>query len=306
MPTTEHPIYWLHYAKQHLGLVPSLGGGVAAWQLDRQGGAHSPLDLWRPWGGGTDRYSLASFAMVPWSNRISAGGFEQGATHYPVRPNRVGEPYPIHGDGWLQSWKLSQPDQDTMEMKLQSDGFDGNPYRYHALQRFVLREDGMDQTLQVTHTGDQPMPYGLGQHPWFLRSANTRLTAAVRGVWLSGADPLPTMHTNRFPDSWDPRAGMDVNGTLVDNAYTGWSGEARIAWPEHALELTMRVPAVLERGQSDGYCLLYRPPAGPAFCFEPVTHPIDAFHVPGRPGLCQLGTGETLTLHVEWRFRSTA
>lgn len=301
MPNTPHPIHWLHHADQHLGLVPSLGGAVAAWQLE---GAQGKIDILRPWDGhNTDLYSLASFPMVPWSNRISAGGFSQAGVFHPIAPNRIGEPYPIHGDGWLQPWCICQPFADTLEMNLVSTQFEGNPYAYHALQRFVLRDGGMDQTLTVTHTGAQALPYGLGQHPWFLRSPSTRLHTQVQGLWLSGADPLPTEHTHTFPPSWDPRPGMDVNGTLVDNAYTGWCGQASISWPEHELELTMRVPDIQDRGRNDGYCLLYRPPVGSAFCFEPVTHPIDAFHVDGAPGLRMLNTGESLTLQVEWRFK---
>ncbi|OIQ72801.1 aldose 1-epimerase [mine drainage metagenome] len=190
-------------------------------------------------------------------------------------------------------------------MTLDSQSFDSNPYVYQALQRFVLIEGGMDQTLTVTHTGARPLPYGLGQHPFFLRSSGTRLTASVQGVWLSGKDPLPTAHTAEFPEGWDPRRSMDVNGTLIDNVYTGWSGEACISWPEHRLALTMRVPDIQIRGQHDGLCLLYRPPVGPAFCFEPVTHPIDAFHMPGIAGLRVLCPGESLTLKLEWRFAQT-
>lgn len=302
MPNTDHPIHWLHHAGQRLGLLPSLGGGVAAWQLATAPGAPDGLDLWRPWNGSPDRYTLASLPLIPWSNRISASGFEHDGQHYAMTPNRAGEPYPIHGDGWLQPWSLRQPAQDTLEMVLQSHAFNGNPYAYHAVQRFTLREDGMDQTLTVTHSGPTPLPYGLGQHPWFLRSASTRLSAQVQGVWLSGADPLPTRHTTELPADWDPRQGLNMNGTLVDNAYTGWSGLACIAWPDHGLELTLQVPELLKSNRNDGYCLLYRPPEGPTFCFEPVTHPIDAFHMPGRPGLRTLHTGESLTLHMEWRF----
>ena len=144
-------------------MVPSFGGAAAAWQLDRAAGK---LDLRHPWSGSLDRHTLASFPLVPWSNRISAGGFEYGGVHYPVAPNRVGEPYPIHVEGWLQPWTLSQPQVDTVEMRLTSAAFQGNPYAYQALQRFVLMEGGMDQTLTVTHTGAQPLPYGLGQHPF--------------------------------------------------------------------------------------------------------------------------------------------
>ncbi len=301
--TQTHPIHWLRHAGQQLGLLPTLGGGVAAWQLDR---AQGPLDLWRPWDGhNPDLYSLASFAMVPWSNRISAGGFEHDGQFHPIALNRVGEPYPIHGDGWLQPWTLSQPASNTLVMNLESHHFEGNPYDYQATQTFQLLEGGLDQTISVTHLGDSSLPYGLGLHPWFPRTPQTRLHAAVQGVWLSGADPLPTAHTADFPATWNPNQGMDVNGTLIDNAFTGWSGLGRIEWPEHQLQLEMRVPDIHDRGQDDGYSLLYRPPVGPAFCFEPVTHPIDAFHQPGRPGLRVLQTGESLTLRVQWRFRTT-
>ena len=106
--SSSHPIVWLHHAGQHLGLVPTLGGSVAAWQIDDPQEAGARIDLWRPWDGATpDLYQLASFAMVPWSNRISGGGFEHAGQFHPMRPNRVGEPYPIHGDGWLQPWQLT-------------------------------------------------------------------------------------------------------------------------------------------------------------------------------------------------------
>ncbi|MBC7599361.1 MAG: aldose 1-epimerase [Polaromonas sp.] len=303
MTHTTHTIHWLHHAGQRLGLVPSLGGGVAAWQLERKHGG--VLDLWRPWDGDNpDLYSLASFAMLPWSNRISGGGFEHGGQFHPMVPNRVGEAYPIHGDGWLQPWALTQPDQDTLVMTLQSHRFGGNPYNYRATQTFQLLDGGLNQTVSVTHLGQSPLPYGLGLHPWFLRTPQTQLQAGVQGVWLSGADPLPTAHTTDLPPTWDLNQGIDVNGTLVDNAYTGWSGLGRIEWPEHQLRLDMCVPAIHDHGTDDGYCLLYRPPAGSAFCFEPVTHTIDAFHAPGQPGLRKLQTGENLSLEVQWRFHT--
>ena len=301
MLNTEHPIVWLRHANQSLGLVPSLGGSVAAWQVHSPQGA---FDLWRPWDeAAPDLYSLASFPLVPWSNRISGGGFWHDGRFHPIQPNRVGEAYPIHGDGWLQPWRLRQPAADTVEMLLKSERFQGNPYQYSAIQRFVLREDGMDQTLSVTHTGALPLPYGLGQHPCFVRTPRSTLQADVQGVWLSGADPLPTEHTQQFPDSWDLRGGISTRGSLVDNAYTGWSGAGTIVWPERPLALSMRVPDIQARGQDDGYCLLYRPPVGPGFCFEPVTHPIDAFHAPAQTGLVVLDTQQTLSLHVEWRLR---
>lgn len=298
-----HPIHWLQHADQRLGLVPSLGGGVAAWQLTTPSDMTNWLDLWRPWNGDLDRYSLASMPLIPWSNRISSGGFEHDGRFHPLLPNRTGEPYPLHGDGWLQPWCLRQSAPNAMEMELHSDAFNGNPYTYHAQHRFVLHEEGMNQTLTVTHQGLTPMPYGLGQHPWFLRGPSTRLNAQVHGVWLSGDDLLPTRHTTELAPEHDPRHDLNVNGTLLDNTFTGWSGVASIDWPDHGLALTLQVPEFMKSQRNEGYCHVYRPCEGPTFCFEPVTHPIDAFHLPGRPGLRILHTGEQLTLHTEWRFK---
>lgn len=289
-----HAIVWLEHAQQRLGLLPGLGGGVAAWQWLRPQGA---FDLWRPWDGERpDRYTFASFALVPWSNRISGGGFEHDGRFHPIAPNRPGEPYPIHGDGWLQPWACSQVAPATLALWLDSDRFDGNPYVYRAEQRFTLVDGGMDQLLSVTNRGELDLLFGLGQHPYFARDEGTRLHAPVRGVWLSGADPLPTEHTTRFPPGWDLH-DASAHGPMIDNCYTGWPGVARIAWPQAGVRLDMRVPGV-----SDGYCLLYRPPVGAAIAFEPITHPIDAFHLPGRPGLHVLQPGQSMSLQVQWRF----
>ena len=298
--TATHTITWLRHAGQRLGLVPSLGGSVAAWQLERTEG---PLDLWRPWDGTTiDLYRLASFAMVPWSNRISGGGFTHDGRFHPMQPNRAGEPYPIHGDGWLQAWQLTQPAGDTMVMTLTSRRHGGNPYEYEAVQTFRLVEGGLDQVLQVRHLGGDPLPYGLGVHPWFPRAPATRITAPVQGVWLCGDDPLPTEHTRHFPAGWDLNQGAPAHGPLIDNGYTGWGGTAAIEWPERGLRLSVAMPD-FERdgGAASHYCLVYRPPAGPAFCFEPITQPIDAFHLPGMPGLRVLARNESLSLTMQWR-----
>ena len=293
-------IVWLEGFDQRLGLVPQLGGGIAAWQWLR---APAPVDLWRPWRGDSDdRYTLASFAMLPWSNRISGGGFTHDGRFHAMQPNRDGEPYPIHGDGWLQPWQVTRVDGAHAVMHLHSRHAGGSPYAFEAEQRLRLVDGGLEQSVSVTHVGPEPLPYGLGLHPWFPRTAATRLHAHVDGVWLSGRDPIPTAHTLRLPSSWDLRTGAPMHGELIDNAYTGWDGRARIEWPERALCLELEVLAIdTPLGlEAPAYCLVYRPPQGDAFCFEPITQPIDAFHLQGRPGLVTLAAGQTLSLRVRW------
>jgi aldose 1-epimerase len=297
-----HTVYWLDDGLQRLGLVPGLGGSAAAWLLHpaadpdrRHPGV--PFHLWRPWFGEADLFSVASLPLVPWSNRVSAGGFEAQGRFHPLQPNRAGEACPIHGEGWLQPWEVTSHGVHRLEMQLLSDRFMGSPYRYLATQTCQLLPDGLYHELTVTHLGAEPLPYGLGQHPWLLRAPGTRLQADVSGVWLSHADHLPREHTNGLGD-WDLRRGIDAHGPLIDNAFTGWHGPATIEWPDAGWSLTVEVELP---GEAD--CLLvFRPEAGPSFCIEPVSHPIDAVHLPGQPGLQWLEAGASMRLALRWRF----
>ena len=327
MVKPAHEIVWLEHqsniGKQKLGLVPAMGGSVAAWQLERTGRnvSAAPFDLFRPWDGMNHpgdplRIVRASYPLAPWSNRISGGGFsvanEGDKFHpafYPVLPNAAGMPFPIHGDAWQQHWQVTQLGSESLDMTLASNLFNGNPHHYRALQSFKLVDGGMDQSLTLTHLGDAPLPYGLGLHPWLPRNELTKLQAKVGGVWLSHTDCLPKEHTTDFPPTWDLNTGISAAGSLIDNCFTGWDGTACVTWPDQELQLTLRqsmVSAEVSTHSTPPNCLLvFRKTTGDHFCLEPVSHPIDAFHLPEQPGLQVLEKGESLTLAVSWRFKTT-
>jgi aldose 1-epimerase len=310
-----HEIVWLEHhsnsGKHKLGLVPAMGGSVAAWQLERAG--FESFDLFRPWDGmdypgDPLRIGRASYPLAPWSNRISGGGFSVGEAFHPVTPNAADMPYPIHGDAWQQHWQYQQHDSTSLIMTLESNHFNGNPHHYRATQTFKLVDGGMDQSLTITHLGDTPLPYGLGLHPWLPRNELTTLQAKVDGVWLSHADCLPKEHTADFPPSWDLNTGISAAGSLIDNCFTGWDGAARVTWPDQGLQLTLSQSTVSAEvsaySASPNYLLVFRKTTGDHFCLEPVSHPIDAFHLPDQPGLQVLKKGESLTLAVSWRFKT--
>lgn len=279
--------------QQFLQLMPALGAGIAAWNWKTEPGW---TPLLRPWDGRSeDRYTFACFPLVPWSNRITQGGFEHNGVFHPIHPNRSGEPYPIHGDGWLQSWSVTEQTADCAVLSLESHEFEGNPYVYICTQRFTLLSDGLSIDLAVTHLGEESLPYGLGLHPYFMRNGATRLRSKASGVWLSGADPIPVSHSTSLPPTWDYNAFAALEGPLIDNCFSGWDGKSIIRYPDRGLSITMSV------ADCHGYSLMYRPPDLDYFCLEPVTHPIDAFHMPGRPGLARLSTGQSLSLKTTFR-----
>lgn len=313
--TPVHDIVWLEQqsktSQQKLGLVPAMGGSVAAWQLARDG--FEPFELFRPWDGADFtgdplRIVRASYPLAPWSNRISGGGFSVGDAFHTVAPNAAGMPYPIHGDAWQQAWQVSNQDAASLSMTLESNQHNGNPHHYRAVQSFQLVDGGMNQSLTLTHLGVDSLPYGLGLHPWLPRNKHTTLQAKVGGVWLSHPDCLPKEHVTSFPPTWDLNAGISATGSLIDNCFTGWEGTAQITWPDKRLQLTLNQARTNEKVSSHyiapSHLLVFRKATGEHFCLEPVSHPIDAFHLPGQPGLQMLQQGESLSLSVSWRFKT--
>ncbi|MDO8298431.1 aldose 1-epimerase [Lacisediminimonas sp.] len=283
----------LENAQQRLRLVPELGGGIASWDWKPAAGEQALLRAWD--GVSDDRYTLACFPLLPWSNRITQGGFAHHGVHHPIRNNRHGEPYPIHGDGWLQPWHVLESDGGSAVLGLSSRRFDGNPYEYDAEQGFELLPEGLRVSLKVTHRGRTALPYGLGLHPYFVCNSSTRLQARSSGVWLSGEDAIPITYSTGLPVGWDFNEPAAVcGGGLIDNCFSGWDGVMRVAYPDSGLGVLMRVAPV------SGYSLLYRPAGGGFFCFEPISHPIDAFHVKAKPGLVSLRNGESLRMLVSF------
>ncbi|MGS0740296.1 aldose 1-epimerase [Glaciimonas sp. GG7] len=284
------PIITLESATQRLQLLPTLGGSIAAWEWQHAQQWHPLLRGWD--GQSKDCTATACFPLVPWSNRITEGEFTHQGRHYPVSANRAGEQYPIHGDGWQQKWRVSKQTASSIELTLKSERFNGNPHVYRCTQTFTLLDDGLSIALAVTHLGAEALPYGLGLHPYFPRNAATSFHAHTAGVMLSGNDCIPTAHTSVFPQTWDYNRPAAMDGPLIDNCFTGWDGKAVVSQPERGLQITMT------SDHCNGYGLLYRPPGQDFFCFEPVTHPIDAFHLSGKPGLMTLAKGQTLAMHT--------
>jgi len=165
------------------------------------------------------------------------------------------------------------------------------PFSYLAEQIFRLDEAGLCIDLRLANLGDRPMPCGLGLHPYFPATAETRIEAGVNGVWLTDDEIMPTAWAPT-PANWDLRDGCAVAGMGCDNLFTGWDGTARISWPEKGLGLTITASANL------GYLVVYAPTGADFFCAEPVSHLTDAFNSGGDAGVIVLQTGQDVCASV--------
>jgi aldose 1-epimerase len=276
-------------------VLPEHGGGLAALNWI---GARGPLPLMRPLAADVpapEPNQLACYPLVPWSNRIGHGRFDFEGKTFRVAPNTARDPYPIHGDGWLSSWRVAMHRADLLALEL--DRTAGSPFAYLAGMSYALEGGALAVELWVENRGGGRMPFGLGLHPWFERTPGVRLQAPATGMWMAAPDLLPVGHEPPPPDvSFERMSPLPQR--LIDNCFSGWGGVATIRWEDRGVGLE------IESSPRLPYYVLYCPVGRPVFCFEPVTHPIDAFNLPepfAGAGLVPLAPGERLSIRVTFR-----
>lgn len=273
----------------HLTLAPAVGASIVNWRVRASGQPllrHSDqqaLDTGLPG-------KLGCYPLAPWSNRIAQGGFDNPDGWLALAPNSLTDPLPIHGSAWQQAWQVVSQSADEVVLELLCD----TPFAYRAEQRFCLRDGELSITLRVTHLADNPAWHGLGLHPYLPRTPQTRLQAKASQVWMSDASKLPT-GLAPVPAAWDFQTLKTLPEGLVDNGFCQWDGHCLIEQPE--LGYTLECEAT-----GADYFLLYCPPGLGFFCIEPVSHPVNAHHLAGRPGLKLLEHNQSVQLNFKLKY----
>lgn len=282
-------------ASQRLAVIPELGGSTAWWDVKREGDWKPIFRRYQP--SQDERRIIGNFALVPFSNRITGGGIEVDGVFYPMAPNRW-DPYPIHGNGWMHTWEVSEHTATSVTLSVESRRMHGYPWEYFATQRYLLDGDAMIMRIEVEHLGEKPLPYGLAWHPFQVRGDDPegpRLQFKADGYWKATADSLPTDHVTDFPEGWDFNTLRRLGGVgKIDNNFSGWDG--RMIMERDDINLRLEWETTEPAGLTTS--ILFRPENQPFFCFEPITHITDAFHRPGTPGLRMLKKGERMALEV--------
>jgi len=234
------------------------------------------------------------FPLVPYSNRIRGGRFSFQGREIALPLNFGGSPHSIHGHGWQAPWRIVEtgPDRLVLSYRHAPDAW---PFAYESRQVLRLSEDALEIGLDVRNLGRCDMPAGLGLHPYFPLRGRARVRAAVSGVWLTDGEVMPIGRASP-PPRWDLRAGAEVAGMDIDNAFDGWDGTARIDWPDAGAALTISAGGPL------GHLVVFAPPGRDFFCVEPVSHMTDAFNLANagteETGMRVLAPGATLSARV--------
>ncbi|WP_206678643.1 aldose 1-epimerase [Alienimonas chondri] len=251
--------------------------------------------------------------LFPFPNRIRAGEFvtEQQSSHLlplgdgPGEARDDGAGNAIHGFAFDRPWTLTRQDESsaTAEFLMSKDDPDRAalwPGDGRLTARYELTADGLRCDLTVENLGDEPMPFGLGTHPYFAlpvgstsgdgAAADCTVTvpAAARYELIGG---IPTGEILPLEDDYDLRDGPRYGSLELDDVYTQVAAtpddpgmiESVIANPANGLRIVQRCDAAFREQ------VVFTPPwfregearsaTKGAICIEPYTCATDAVNL---------------------------
>ena len=272
-------------------VVPAIGARLHRLRAFGHDLLRTPWDL-RPHV--DEPYFYGSYPMAPWCNRVAAGRIEVAGRTIDL-PATFPDGTAIHGQVARRAWE----DAGDGRFEIAAGG-DGWPWPYAVEERISIVGAGpsgarLELALRLTNRSDEPMPGGIGFHPWFRRPVRVAINAASVHPSNLATDPLPVavggVHDRRrleeMPD------GLDATWTdLADPPVI-------LEWPTAAIRATMRFDAPTR------FIVAATLPGSDAVAVEPQTHAPDGIRrlLGGEPGgLALIPPGETLELVVGLDF----
>ena len=236
-----------------------------------------------------DPFRWGAYVMAPWCNRVEAGPVRAGS-----RLISPGANFPdgsaIHGQVYARPW------QQLGDGKfLISAGGDGWPWEYEVGLRIQIanRSLWIEQTL--TNLAVDPMPAGLGLHPWFRRPLLVAIHAEVVYPVNTASQPQPEPVSGSFDLRDMSEMAADLDATWARLA----DPPVELRWPTIGIGATFRITAPTP------HVVAASPGELDAIAIEPQTHAPQGLRrlLNGEPGgLAPLDPGRTLSLAVEMAF----
>jgi aldose 1-epimerase len=275
-----------------LSLRLSTNGGLILgfWKHDEKG----RVPLLRDAPDDADALSSSCYPLVPFGNRVKNNRFEFNGRDYGFSANTSWDPHYLHGEGWQSEWAVDEQADDHVVLSFSHQG-DGTPYIYKARQEFSLKDGRLQLLLSIRNDGSEPLPFGLGWHPYFPMTPQTTLLAPARKFWTEVEGWLPGEATELPPDL-DFNEPAPLPHRWVNNGFQDWCGEATIAWPERDTQLHMTADPLFRHAfifvSDTSFDPQYK---RDYFCFEPMSHLANGHNMPDLGGLQVLQPGQQLS-----------
>lgn len=283
---------YLRQGPTELALSPGQGGAIIGWHH----GGTSLMRKVQPGPDGTVSVrQLASYPLIPFSNRIAHGQFSFGGQSYTLPRDTRETRHAIHGNALLAPWEIIRASPAEAWLRLASSPNRPDllafPFAYEATQLYRAREDGFEIEISIRNQDRRAMPAGMGHHLYFPRLPGVRVRFAATAMWESDQEALPAARTAQWRSQLEAGLG-DLDSVNFDNCFEGWAGQAILDYPEQGYRIRIEASPLF------GHAVFFTPPGKDFFAFEPVSHLNNAINQPDGPqahGLKILKPDEAIT-----------
>jgi aldose 1-epimerase len=235
--------------------------------------------------------------LLPWPNRIGDGRYSFGGQDHQLPLTEPAKLNASHGLVRWVRWSLLEQSGDRVLLSHRLVPQTGYPFGLRMVVGYQLvAEWGLQVSVSVTNTGDRPVPFGAGSHPYLsLRgtpAADAELTLPANTRLLVDERQLPIGRALVADTPYDFRSGSLIGALELDDGYADLTGtSAVLRFADTATELWW--------DDSYRYLQVFTPPVArfgePAVAIEPMSCPADAFR--SKEGLITLAAG------AEWTGR---
>lgn len=198
-PSPSGEQFEISHGEQH-AVVVEVGGGLREYSIS----GRQVLDGYPPVRRCTGARGLP---LVPWPNRIRDGAYTFAGQDYQVPLTEPAKHNAIHGFLRWRNWTCRQHDRDRVQMGIVLRPMMGYPFTLDVSVDYQLDDAGLTVRTSATNLGDEPCPYGAGQHP-YLSVGTPRIDPAR--LQLDAARSLPTDERGL------PTGSNQVDGSAVD------------------------------------------------------------------------------------------
>jgi aldose 1-epimerase len=162
--------------------------------------------------------------LVPWPNRIRDGRYRFGGADHQTPLSEPEHCNAIHGLVRWANWELDQHGRDRVIATHVLHPQVGYPFALGLEVAYTLSGTGLGVAVTATNLGSEPLPYGLGQHPYFTVSTELVDTAVLlvpaTSVLEADARGIPTGRRVAVSGTeWDYREPRPIGTTVLDTCY---------------------------------------------------------------------------------------
>jgi aldose 1-epimerase len=275
-------------------IAPALGFNCFDFQA-RVGNETIPvLDASPQFARGGDKPSGHGIPILfPFPNRIRTGRFAWNGKHYQIPESNASynSGNAIHGFCLDRPWRVANrgPDFVAGVFQLSRDAPDRASYwpaDFRLEVRYTVRAASLRADFLIVNPSADPLPWGLGTHPYFKLPLSTKSQAARCLVSAPASqeweliDCLPTGKRLPITEPKDLREGAYFDTLKLDDVLTDLGDtrtiECGITDERAGLQIAQRFPSEFRE------LVVYTPHNRDAMCLEPYTCVTDAINLAPR------------------------